>query len=780
MKRVVPIFRDGLFAYFYSPVAYIVISVFLILTGWFFTSQVFLANDSSLRSVFGIIPFIFIFFIPAVTMRLISEERKSGTIELLFTMPISDTEIILGKYFSALGLLVVALLFTLPFALTIMILGEPDMGMLITGYLGLVLVGSSYIAVGIFASTISKNQVISFIIAFLVIFVLWLLNKFLMIIPPRLVPLLQYLSIDYHYENIARGVIDSRDVIYYLSLIAFMLSLAKLFLESRKWSRINKISIASVAVFLGILMMINIIGIRYFLRTDLTSSKMYSLSKGSKDIVSNIEDRVLVKAYFSSNLPGKYSSIERYLRDLLEDYRAFSRGHLDYEFINPGNEEDLQEEAQSFQIPPRQFQVVANDKIEVLLGYTGVAFIYGDKKETIPVIENTDNLEYEITSIIKRLTSEKKPTVGLATLGETGDTGANPTNPVNPAVNTSLSQLYENLGRNYDIQNVDLSEPIDASLDALVVMAPREPFTDWMLFNIDQYMMNGGKLSMFMNWYRADLQTNQQAAPYNLNINGLLNDYGTGLGEDLISDAKCAIANVQRRQGFITISQPVEIPCLPTIYTFNQSNIITRDLQQVQMFYPSSVDTTLAAKKGYNSEVLMYTSPNTHRDTGPYVFLNLWGAANQLDFSESNIPVAALVTGKFTSFFAESGPPERDNSEKDSGGEEEQEYDRTFKTESDIENRLVLVGDGNIGLDTHIGEDSFLFIQNVIDWLIQSEDLIAIRSKQIPMRPLKELPDYARKFVKWINLIGPTILIIFFGIFLWQVRRMKNRAEMRY
>jgi ABC-2 type transport system permease protein len=236
MRNILPIFRREIFAYFYSPMAYIVITVFLVITGWFFTSEMFLSNESSLRSVFGIIPFVFIFFIPAITMRLLSEERKSGTIELLFTMPISDIEIVLGKYFAGLGLLAVALLFTLPYALSIVALGEPDIGMLITGYLGLVLMGASYIAIGVFSSTVSKNQVIAFIIAFIIIFTLWLINKFLMLIPPPLVPLLQYLSIDYHYENIGRGVIDSRDVVYYLSLIVFMLSLAKISLESRKWS----------------------------------------------------------------------------------------------------------------------------------------------------------------------------------------------------------------------------------------------------------------------------------------------------------------------------------------------------------------------------------------------------------------------------------------------------------------------------------------------------------------------------------------------------------------
>ena len=236
MKKTVPIFRRELSAYFFSPMAYIVISVFLLITGWFFTSELFLSNSSSLRNVFEIITFIFIFFIPAFTMRLLSEERKSGTIELLVTMPVSDLEIGRGKYFAGLGLLIVALFFSLPYAFTLMVLGQPDIGMLISGYLGLVLLGASYVSIGVFASTVSKNQVVAFIIAFTIIFTLWLIDKFLIIMPVYLVPMLQFLSIDYHFNNIARGVIDSRDLLYYLSLIVFMLSLSKLSLERRKWN----------------------------------------------------------------------------------------------------------------------------------------------------------------------------------------------------------------------------------------------------------------------------------------------------------------------------------------------------------------------------------------------------------------------------------------------------------------------------------------------------------------------------------------------------------------
>ncbi len=236
MKKIMPIFRRELAAYFYSPMAYIIIAVFLILAGWFFTGDLFLSDDSSLRSLFDVIPFIFVFFVPAMTMRLISEEKKSGTIELLVTMPLTDTQIVLGKFLAALGLLVVAILFTLPYALTVVVLGQPDIGMMVCGYLGSILLGSAYVAIGIFSSTISKNQVVSFIIAFLIIFILYMLDKVMMFMPIYLVPVLQFLSIDYHFQNIGHGVIDSRDMLYYLSVIVFLLSLSRVSLESRKWS----------------------------------------------------------------------------------------------------------------------------------------------------------------------------------------------------------------------------------------------------------------------------------------------------------------------------------------------------------------------------------------------------------------------------------------------------------------------------------------------------------------------------------------------------------------
>jgi len=222
-------------SYFNSPIAYIVITIFLLISGWFFFSGLFMANQASLRGLFSIVPFVFMFFAPAISMRLISEEKRSGTIEVLATLPVKDWEIILGKYLSALILLSIAVLLTLTYALTLALLGNLDEGALVGGYLGLIFVGATYLSVGVFTSSFTRNQVVAFVVSFVIVFILFMLDKIVFYFPGFLATLLEYLSVEYHFANIARGVIDSRDVIYYLSVIFFFLILAVRSLESRSW-----------------------------------------------------------------------------------------------------------------------------------------------------------------------------------------------------------------------------------------------------------------------------------------------------------------------------------------------------------------------------------------------------------------------------------------------------------------------------------------------------------------------------------------------------------------
>jgi ABC-2 type transport system permease protein len=235
MSPALVISRREIRTYFNSPVAYIVVTVFTAITGYLFFTQLFLEKQAELRQLFGLTPFLFMFVVPAVTMRLLADEKASGTLELLSTMPVRDWEVVVGKFLAALALVATAIGLTLVFAFSVRLLGPLDRGPAIGGYLGLLLMGGAFVSIGVMCSAFTRNSIVAFIGAFGVSFALYLFGKLTQFMPEALQPLISFLSIDGHFENIGRGVVDSRDVIYYLSIIGTCLLLATTSLESRRW-----------------------------------------------------------------------------------------------------------------------------------------------------------------------------------------------------------------------------------------------------------------------------------------------------------------------------------------------------------------------------------------------------------------------------------------------------------------------------------------------------------------------------------------------------------------
>lgn len=238
MKTVMTIARKEFQSYFQSPIAYIFITVFLALTHFFFFRGFFVVGQATLREFFALVPVVFLLFVPAVTMRQWAEERKLGTMELLLTFPVKDWEVVLGKFLSSFLFLAVALACTLPLAITVIALGNPDDGAMVGGYLGSLLLGGTYLAIGLWISALTSNQIIAFILTAVSCFGLFILGEPVVMssVPDALASFLAYLSVGYHFDSIGRGVIDSRDLIYYLSVIAFFLFLNIRSIESRKWS----------------------------------------------------------------------------------------------------------------------------------------------------------------------------------------------------------------------------------------------------------------------------------------------------------------------------------------------------------------------------------------------------------------------------------------------------------------------------------------------------------------------------------------------------------------
>ncbi len=235
MSTTATVAKREIKSYFNSPVAYIVVAVFMLIAGYLYWSQLFLEKQAELRYYFTLTPLIFTFIIPAITMRLLAEEKGSGTLEMLITMPVRDWEVVLGKFLAGMAMVAAIVGMTGFYAVTLALLGPVDRGPLLTGYLGLLLMGGAYVSIGVMASSLTRNQIVAFILAFAISFGLFIFGQIVQYAPDWLSPVLAFMSMGNHFESLSRGVVDSRDVIFYVSLMVVALVIATASLESRKW-----------------------------------------------------------------------------------------------------------------------------------------------------------------------------------------------------------------------------------------------------------------------------------------------------------------------------------------------------------------------------------------------------------------------------------------------------------------------------------------------------------------------------------------------------------------
>jgi ABC-2 type transport system permease protein len=237
MQNIVTIFQKEFKTFFLSPIAYVFITVFLMVTNFLFFQGFFIVNQADMRQYFELLPWVFLLFVPVITMRSWAEEKKARTLEILLTWPISDLEVVVGKFLASFAFLAISILLSISIPITLILLGHPDKGVIAASYAGALLMGAAYLAIGLWVSSLTENQIIAFILGvFLTLGLLIVGFPFVTsFIPPAIVPVFTYLGLGNHFESIGRGVIDSRDVVYYLSVITFFLFLNIRSIESRKW-----------------------------------------------------------------------------------------------------------------------------------------------------------------------------------------------------------------------------------------------------------------------------------------------------------------------------------------------------------------------------------------------------------------------------------------------------------------------------------------------------------------------------------------------------------------
>jgi gliding motility-associated transport system permease protein len=235
MRNTMAIARREFASYVNSPIPYILVTAYLVIAGYFFTTSLFIGKQADMRPFFEMMPLLFCFIVPFVTMRLVAEERKEGTLELLLTMPVTDWQLVVGKFLAALGLMTVLLLLTVALPITVAALGPLDKGTTVAGYIGALLMSGAFIAIGVMSSSFTKSQIVAALVAFFICFALYMMGHFVGVLPRSLSMLAAGLSISSHFMNIARGVIDTRDLVYYASIIFVCLLIAQTTLDSRRW-----------------------------------------------------------------------------------------------------------------------------------------------------------------------------------------------------------------------------------------------------------------------------------------------------------------------------------------------------------------------------------------------------------------------------------------------------------------------------------------------------------------------------------------------------------------
>ncbi len=720
MRNIGVIFLKEFRSYFNSPVAYIVLVAFLAISGWFFAASLFLMNQTTIRGFVDVVPLLFILFVPAITMRLLAEEERLGTMEILTTLPVKDHHIILGKYLSSIALLATGLAFSLVYPISVHFLGNLDWGEVSSSYLGLLLLGAGFAAIGMFSSSLSKSQIVAFIVALVICFFFFIVGKILPIVPAPFVTLVEYLSVDFHLSNITRGVIDSRNMIYYLSMIGLFLSLS---LYSFRRSKQRAVPTASILAVLGIALVVNYLSYRMFKRVDLTEGNIYSLSRASINLVRELDDVVVVRCYITKDLPFPYNAHSKYLRDLLSEYRANSRGKVRFELINPADQKERME-ARRQGVFPLQFTEVKADKYEVREGYMGVVFLYEDKKEVIPVVESVGILEYDISSKIKKLTSKTMKSIGFTRGHGEVDLG-------------QFGQVEESLRDRLKIESVDLKEgEIKPELHSLLIVGPKEPFEEEELRKIDSFIMRGGTAGFLVDKVDVDLNT-FTARRVETNIDTLPEHYGIKVKDGLVLDLRNQTIGLTSTRGGFIMRNFVPYPPFPVATDFHRENPIVRDLESVALPFVSPLQ---------GGEALVRSSERSWWEDNPRSLNPLDRIAPVGEKEKGPFALASVRVGKFRSLFSD----------------------------QEGESRIAVVGTSKMAESRFASPSSLAFFLNLIDWLAQDEDLIAIRSKGVGERPLREVSPGKRTAVKQVNIFLPPLLLVGLGLGRWRLRKRRK------
>ena len=515
------------------------------------------------------------------------------------------------------------------------------------------------------------------------------------------------------------------------------------------------------------LVMLNVAGVSLFSRLDMTRDKEFTLSPASKKALARLKEPLTIRAYFSRDLPPPHSSQARYVHDLLESFYSQSRGRLRFEFIDPAAKQSddeadrkqdikhdifgnavreptrMERELQAMGIPPVQVRVNQADKIEVKRAYMGLALMYGGRREVIPVVSDTDGLEYDITSMIRKVSHDKAQKLAIA-VGHGGT-------DVEQEMKQGLSALKEH----YEVGHVDLKEAntLLPDADAMLIVGPQTPFSADEQRTIDAYVHAGHSVGFFLPPVQAQLQ----GLTHKKNDHGLtdlIGRYGVKVTDNVVLDARCATINVQQQQGFMRIQQPMRYPFIAQAEKLEPSPV-TKGLTGVLLPFMGALEVAVSEGAPVQASVWAKTSEQSWLAPEPV----------SLDPMQKWTPEASALAPRDVVVALE-GPMGRVVPK----GKEPLAHEPGPASPARV---IVAAGDGLV-LDHYLGRSNQALLLNMVDWLTGDDDLLAIRSRGMSSAPLAEVGEARRRSIKYGNIVGLPMAVVALGLMRWQRRRERR------
>jgi len=798
MRTLWTIARREVRGYFDHATAYILVIAFLAISLFLAFRNLYGSGLADLRSFFSLLPWYFAVFVPAVTMRSLAEERGRGTLEWLMAHPMTEVQLVGGKFLGNWLFALITLAGTLPTAAGVLLVSEADPGIMVAQYVGAALLAAQMVALGLFTSSLSRNQITAFIfgVGLSLVLILAGLGITLVGLPPSVGRIVAQLAIIPHFENVARGAVDLRDVLYFLSTAFLFLALAYFMILRERLSgtgpAYRRLQLGTVALAAAVVVL-NLLGGRIHGRLDLTRADLYTLSRGTRDLLADLDDVVTVKLFVSRELPPEITMTLRDVRDLLADYRRLSDGRIRVQELHPDEDEDAADEASSLGIQAIQFNVLREDEFQVRRGWLGLAVLYADQRHVIPFIPRTDDLEYRLTSAIARMTADEKPRVAFLT-----GFGARSS--------YQIQGLSEALGDRYEIRGVNLEQDTVPELSpdsfaVVVVAGPDRPLSPGAVEAVESYLDAGGAALLLLDPNRLDPQ-----APFLRTVPTGLEDLvearGVTLAEGVVYDLRSnQPISVGQRSIFSLIRAypfwPIALPAA--------NHPTTRELESLLLGWASPLEIVDTARV----VPLWTTTPyGGRRPGGTPVTPDVEFPTAPEDLSTEILAVAVqppVTPEEGGGEVAEEGEPEAAPTEVAAapgagngaaGANEAQEREEagadTAASRTDTAagaadtavagesgasrpvhttapGRLVVVGDVNFLDDQFVrgNPQNLVFFANALDWLAQDEALIEIRSKDRTPPPLLFTSDLQKMALRWGNLLGVPLLFVLVGSTWW-------------